>query len=262
MIKPLDPTEGTIDRPSRARSAWRDAASLRQRRWPGPPPIPPRDGMGKEAFVASLLRSMAGSEQREQPYRHWLLRACLPGAAADRILSLPFPAQSLGGVSGRRELHNGTRTYFDPESRSRFPVCQAFCEAFQDPRVTTRIAAHFGATLAGCFLRVELARDTDGFWLEPHTDLGVKSFTMLIYLSKDPQHASLGTDLYNADRSHAGRSPFEPNGALIFVPSDTTYHGFEPRRIEGVRKSVIVNYVTAEWRARDQLAFPEQPVAA
>jgi hypothetical protein len=44
------------------------------------------------------------------------------------------------------------------------------------------------------------------------------------------------------------------------VPSDVTYHGFEPRRIEGVRQSVIVNYVTSEWRAREQLAFPNQPV--
>jgi hypothetical protein len=28
-----------------------------------------------------------------------------------------------------------------------------------------------------------------------------------------------------------------------------------------VRKSVIINYVTNEWRAREQLAFPDQPIA-
>jgi len=27
-----------------------------------------------------------------------------------------------------------------------------------------------------------------------------------------------------------------------------------------VRKSVIINYVTDEWRAREQLAYPTQPV--
>jgi len=27
-----------------------------------------------------------------------------------------------------------------------------------------------------------------------------------------------------------------------------------------VRKSVIVNYVTSEWRAKEQLAFPDAPV--
>ena len=46
---------------------------------------------------------------------------------------------------------------------------------------------------------------------------------------------------------------------MVFVPSDITYHGFEPRTIDGVRKSVIINYVTNEWRAREQLAYPDRP---
>ena len=48
---------------------------------------------------------------------------------------------------------------------------------------------------------------------------------------------------------------------MMFVPSDITYHGFERRPIEGVRKSLIINYVTDEWRAREQLAFPDTPIA-
>ena len=85
-------------------------------------------------------------------------------------------------------------------------------------------------------------------------------FTMLLYTSKDPSHAALGTDIYDADKSHVGRSPFESNAALVFVPSNITYHGFERRKIDGVRKSIIINYVTNEWRAREQLAFPTQPI--
>ena len=49
---------------------------------------------------------------------------------------------------------------------------------------------------------------------------------------------------------------------MIFVPADNTWHGFEPREIPGVRQSLILNYVTPEWRAREQLAFPDQPVTA
>ena len=49
---------------------------------------------------------------------------------------------------------------------------------------------------------------------------------------------------------------------MVFIPSNDTYHGFEPRQIEGVRKSVIINYVTNDWRAREQLSFPNQPIAA
>jgi hypothetical protein len=237
----------------------RDAGAIVQRR---PQCMPPREALAiaKEACVSSLLSSVATSQRIETPYVHWLLRSCLPDAGVGQILALPFPAPRLAGVSGRRELHNATRRYFDSDSRGRFPACDIFCRAFQDRRVTDRIADRFGARLDGTFLRVELAQDTDGFWLEPHTDLGVKAFTLLIYMSSVPSHADLGTDVYDRDKKHIGRVPFAPNAAMAFVPSDITYHGFEPRRIEGVRKSVIVNYVTAEWRAREQLAFPDTPI--
>ncbi|MDX2204892.1 MAG: 2OG-Fe(II) oxygenase [Hyphomicrobiaceae bacterium] len=214
----------------------------------------------KEAFIASLTRSFAAATASDTPYRHWNLTQCMPEEAVDQILDLPFPAPALGGVSGKREIHNATRRYFDAENMGRYPVCKAFCEAFQDARVVDGVTRTFGAPIKGSFLRVEFAQDTNGFWLEPHTDLGVKTFTMLLYLSKDPSHADLGTDIYDTDKKHVGRSPFAPNGAMVFVPSDITYHGFEPREIKGVRKSVIINYVTNDWRAREQLAYPSTPV--
>ena len=177
------------------------------------------------------------------------------------MLTLPFDAPSLDGVSGKRELHNNTRKYFDVENRERFPVCEAIAQAFQDKRVTSHIEKAFGTDLKGTYLRIEFAQDIDGFWLEPHTDLGVKTFTMLLYLSQDPSHHDLGTDIYDGDKRHFGRSAFAPNGAMVFIPGNNTYHGFEKRPIKGVRTSLIINYVTNEWRAREQLSFPEAPIA-
>jgi len=214
-----------------------------------------------DAILASMLDSIAASRRTDAPYRHWQLTNCLPADAAREIVDLPFPAPDLGGVSGKREVHNATRRYFDQENMGRHPVCKAFNEAFQDRRLTSAIERHFGTRLAGSYLRVEYAQDTDGFWLEPHTDLGVKLFTLLLYLSTEPSHVDLGTDIYDQQKKHVGRSPFAHNAAMVFVPSDNTYHGFEKRRIEGVRKSVIVNYVTNEWRAREQLAYPQSPIA-
>jgi hypothetical protein len=216
----------------------------------------------KDAIVSTLLQSLDSGQQKEQPYRHWFVKDCLPADTIDAFLSIPFEAPALDGVSGKRELHNNTRKYFDAENQGRFQACAACSEALQDRRVTDRIASRFGAKLAGTYLRVEYAQDIDGFWLEPHTDLGVKAFTMLLYLSTNPQHQTLGTDIYDNSKAHVGCSPFACNSAMIFVPSSTTYHGFEPRKIEGVRKSVIINYVTNEWRAREQLAFPQTPIAA
>ena len=214
----------------------------------------------KEAVVAALSSGISSSERHEAPYRHWFIGQCLPPGAVEEINGLPFPAPALGGVSGKREVHNATRKYFDVENRAKFAVIAAVSEAFQAPQITRQIESAFGTRLEGTYLRIEYAQDTNGFWLEPHSDLGVKLFTLLLYTSTDKAHADLGTDIYDQDKRHFARSPFRPNGAMVFVPSRITMHGFEPRRIEGVRKSVIVNYVTNEWRAREQLAFPDQPV--
>jgi hypothetical protein len=214
-----------------------------------------------EAIVRNFIRSVDTAKRTDQPYRNWSLTACLPQDTVDDILALPFDAPSLDGISGKRELHNNTRKYFDVENRNMFPVCESLAQAFQDKRLTSHIEKVFGTNLKGTYLRIEFAQDIDGFWLEPHTDLGVKSFTLLLYLSKDPSHKDLGTDIYDAEKRHFGRSPFASNAAMVFVPSDNTYHGFEKRPIKGVRTSLIINYVTNEWRAREQLAFPEEPLS-
>ena len=215
-----------------------------------------------DSVIAALSQSFETAKRHESPYRHWFVQNCLPDHVADEITSLPFPPPALGGLSGKRELHNATRKYFDLDNRAAFPSVEAFAQAFQSRAITSLIERRFATSLAGTYLRLEYAQDTGGFWLEPHTDLGVKVFTMLLYLSKDAAHRDLGTDIYDAEKKHAARSPFQPNGAMIFVPSNDTYHGFESRNIEGVRKSVIINYVTTDWRAREQLSFPDSPIAA
>ena len=214
-----------------------------------------------EDVVRTFQHCVDTAKRSEQPYRHWTLKGCLPCDSVEDIVALPFEAPSLDGVSGKRELHNKTRKYFDVENRRRFPVCEAVAQAFQDRRVTSHIERAFSTDLKGTYLRIEFAQDVDGFWLEPHTDLGVKVFTMLLYLSKDESHRYLGTDIYDGEKRHVARSPFAPNAAMVFVPGSNTYHGFEKRPIEGVRTSLIINFVTNEWRAREQLSFPDAPIA-
>jgi hypothetical protein len=185
----------------------------------------------------------------------------LPADVVQALDALPFEAPALDGVSGSREIHNNTRRYIDADAIAAYPVCRAVAEAFQDPRTVAAVEQVTGAQLDGCCLRIEYAQDTDGFWLQPHTDLGVKKFTLLYYLSPESQD-DLGTDIYADAKTWSHRAPFTPGAALAFVPSDNTWHGFEPRPIPVVRKSLIVNYVTAEWRAREQLAYPDTPVGA
>jgi hypothetical protein len=213
-----------------------------------------------EDIKASLQKSVRSAEQHETPYRHWYIQNVFPQPVYEVLKDMPFPVADLGGVSGTREAHNADRVYFSEKNLNDFENCRAAAEAFQDPETVRLFSDAFGGKLKDSFVRVEYAQDIDGFWLKPHTDLGVKMFTMLIYMSDDPAHAELGTDIYADPDTHVGRSPFRPNSAMIFIPSDKTWHGFEKRRIHGVRRSIILNYVTNEWRAREQLAFPQSPV--
>jgi hypothetical protein len=206
----------------------------------------------------AFLASVAERRTFDAPYRHFFLDNVLPDAATRDLNALPFGAPSLDGVSGRREVHNDTRSYFDAANMVRFPVMAQMAEAFQSPQIARAIRDAFDAPIDDTFLRLEYALDIDGFWLEPHTDLGVKKFTCLLYLSEG--HDDLGTDIYWDKQRHFGVSPFRVNSAMVFVPSDCTWHGFEKRPIKGVRKSVILNYVTHDWRAREQLSFPDAPV--
>lgn len=213
------------------------------------------------AIKAQIAASLAAAVVSETPYRHWTWSNLFPKAVVDALFDLPFKAPELGGISGKRELHNDTRTYFDDENIARRPVCEALARAFHDGDTVAMLAKATGARLDDTFLRIEFAQDVDGFWLQPHTDEGAKMITILYYLA-EPGQEDLGTDVYAARDSWAERAPFVRNQALVFVPGDHTWHGFEPRKIEGVRKSVIINYVTHEWRDRSQLAYNTETVRA
>jgi hypothetical protein len=209
---------------------------------------------------AAVLASVTARRGFDRPYPYYLVDNLFPAAVADELADLPFQAPSLDGVSGKRELHNDKRRYFDAPTNAEHPVMGRVAEALQATDVVSEIARTFDAPIDDTFLRLEYAQDIDGFWLEPHTDLGVKKFTCLIYLSQGPGHEDLGTDIYASKEEHVGAPPFIRNSAMIFVPGADTWHGFEKRPIAGVRRSVILNYVTHDWRAREQLSFPETPV--
>jgi hypothetical protein len=84
---------------------------------------------------------------------------------------------------------------------------------------------------------------------------------MQIYLNTDPDADTLGTDMYDKDKKWHSRAPGAMGNGMIFLPPEpASWHGFEKRPIADVRRSLIVNYVTDDWRARHELAFPESPV--
>lgn len=216
----------------------------------------------RDDIVGHLLRAFEHAKSTAAPFEHWQLHDVLPAQSGASLRALPFLVADLGGVSGKRELHNDQRCYFAGSVNDAYPLCAALADAFQSDVVVRAVEAATATSLAGTYVRLEYAQDVDGFWLQPHTDLGVKRFTMLIYLPDSPEQHDLGTDIYADEETWTKRYPFIENSALAFIPGDNTWHGMERRPIHGVRRSLIMNYVTDAWRERGQLAYPDRPVLA
>lgn len=208
----------------------------------------------------TVCASLSAAARYEEPYPHFYADDLLPQALVEALALLPVEPPDLSRFFGKREDQNARRFYVNAASMQRFPAFAHLAGALQSKRVAGAIAALSMAPLEGTHLRLEYAVDCDGFWLEPHTDLGEKKLTCLISLADGEKQADLGTDIYGPHNKLHKRAPFRRNGALMFVPGAATWHGFEKRPIAGLRRSLILNYVGPHWRERGQLAFPGRPI--
>ncbi len=207
-------------------------------------------------IAAHFCASLAHAQSFAAPFPYFRAADLFPAKVAEALAALPLAAPS--PASGRRELVE-SRLYVDSARRQEDELLGALASALQSPCAASALHALCGAPLEGTYLRLEYTIDADGFWLEPHTDLGVKKFTGLIPLAGE-EGQDLGTDLYRSASEAFGRVPFEPNAGTLFVPGESTWHGFARRPIKGLRKSIILNYVGPDWQSREQLAFPDMPI--
>lgn len=208
--------------------------------------------------ISQLKTSIAQAQVSDDPYRHYILSDLFDSQLVDDILDMPFEPLDLDYTSGSREEFNPVRRYLNPEAIASYPAAERVANTFLSPDVIAMFEEQGGISLKGSLLRIEYAIDKDKFWLKPHTDIGAKLFTILIYLSKDADASGWGTDIYHDENHYHSTVSYETNTALLFYPTDKTWHGFEPRIISGVRKTLIVNYVKPEWRNRQELVHPTQ----
>lgn len=208
------------------------------------------------SVAETFLGCLAAADHRTQPFDYWLLKNAMPAEDVEDLVNLPIPPAKGAVFNGRRETNNSMRAYFTPENQEKYPVCRRVVEGFQSERVRNAIERETGTDLSGALLRIEYCQDTSGFWLEPHTDIFVKKFTMLVYLSDDPGLALAGTDIHEGppDFKYVTTAPYGRNLGVIFIPSKKSWHGVGHHKIEGLRRSIIINYVTPDWRDKWELA--------
>lgn len=212
--------------------------------------------LAENPVAQSFLACLARAKHVTKPFDYWLLEGALPEKDVSGILALPFAPPAEAVFNGRRETNNALRMFFGEEAQEKFAVCRRVVDGFKDKRVIETIERTTGADLSGTRLRIEYCQDGPGFWLEPHTDIAVKKFTMLVYLSDDPGLRLAGTDIHEGppDYKYVTSAPYGKNLGVIFIPAGNTWHGVGHHAISGQRKSIIVNYVSPAWRDTFELA--------
>lgn len=121
----------------------------------------------------------------------------------------------------------------------------------------------------GC--RTLVTRDHGDYALGPHTDAAAKFITALFYLPPDERFADFGTSLYRPKEAgrtdwssrHFSHGDFErvrtipnlPNSVLIFVKSDTSFHGVSPGNYPNDGRNMMmwipeVGLTQRNWRPR------------
>lgn len=220
------------------------------------PKLNPTEHAPSDSAAKSFLACLKSARHETSPFDYWLLETPLPEGYCEDIANLPFPPPEGAVFNGKRETNNDLRVYFTPENQAKFEICRHIVEGFKDASVKKAIEEATGTALSNTHLRIEYCQDTDGFWLEPHTDIFVKKFTMLVYLSDDPNLANAGTNIFDGppDFKFVGSAPYGKNKGVIFIPGENTWHGVGHHPVKGVRKSIIINYVTSDWRDKWELA--------
>lgn len=214
-----------------------------------------KDSIGAEQFI----KAWNGADCSDAPYPHRVLKNVIEPDILKQVNDVPMEVFDLDYTQGSREEFNAYRRYFNPEFMAKNPAAKHIADVFRSKSVIEQIEKTGGISLKDSLLRIEYAVDAGEFWLQPHTDIGVKLFTMLIYMTPDGDE-SWGTDIYADAETHVARSPYHFNSALQFYPAENTWHGFEKRELNGVRKSLIINFVTQDWRNRQELTHPTNPV--
>jgi hypothetical protein len=207
-----------------------------------------------EPLLKKVTENLSKVISKSEPFKHWLYNSVLLEETVDELLKLPFEAPIIEHYTGKRESNNQTRVFFNKENCEKFNVINDLVKVFNNSKIIDQLGNICGRDLTKGKLRIEYTMDTGDFWLEPHLDIKEKLLTFLVYLSKDPGSNEWGTTIYNPDLSFHSKAPYRSNLGLMFNQGINTWHGVPKQNIQGIRKNLIINYVTGEWQSIHELA--------
>ncbi|MFL2903794.1 MAG: 2OG-Fe(II) oxygenase [Limisphaerales bacterium] len=197
----------------------------------------------KKNYLSNLIKS-------EDPYLHYeSAGGSIPIDFANALSKIKFKhAPSADSYTGTRADYKNSRLFLKKDGNFSKEI-HAEVSYLDSDDFKKELSELFEVDFYDTRLRVELVEDTDGFFQVPHLDVTQKRITWLTYLGNSNDVGDVGTDIYNEEKEIVKSATFEYNNALIFFPGKNTWHGFtKGKRIISKRRTLIINYVTRDWR--------------
>ena len=208
----------------------------------------------------NLLYALKNSTtQFDFPYTHWIVEQPVTSEVLTEVVTTPMN-KGTRAFDGTRAADNGgngidakLRLYITSENVDEFPAIGKMIDELLAPDTVMQFEKMLQRDLSDAYLRVEAIADVDGFWLKPHKDINEKLMSMLVYVNIWGENEVLGTDIYDDDLNVVKTIPYRNNLGYLFSPGENTWHGLEKKKINTVRRSILINYVTFEtcWKVPD-----------
>ena len=193
-------------------------------------------------FLSSILNE---SKKHNYPFDHWEYNNALSEEAINEIVNADIPDLSEHNLSydGTRAIDGGAAEFregiisggkakkfrcFITKNAPEYPNLVKFIKELQSEKVHKTISKMIGKDLSHSFVRVEVICDREGFWLKPHCDIKEKLMSGLIFINKENESESLGTDFYNEKLEKVKTVPYKNNYGYLFTSGpNTCMHGKE-----------------------------------
>ena len=201
-------------------------------------------------MYTKLSDTIRQSKSPTQPWEHHILENVLTLNQIDEVLNANISDNRI--MDGTRAAgEKNTREYVTKENCYKYPALLGLIIDLQKHTVRTEVENLLGIDTSNTYVRLEILRDTQSFWLQPHVDISEKLMSGMIYVNTTDEDESLGTDLYETDLEgipqYVKTIPFKHNTGVIWRNDSNTYHGVESgKQISVDRRGLQINYVTFE----------------
>lgn len=169
----------------------------------------------------------------------------------------------ISDCNGTRGCKNLSRLFIEKTNINCYKELKPLVTHLCCKKTINKFKELFNLNFENIKVRLELVRDTNNFYLYPHLDNKKKKIlSLLIFLNNNSQPLDSGTDIYEVKNEYKNNPldivksdfkffntidsiPFKNNTALIFSPTDNSWHGLNKNKLFDDRRVIMVNYINS-----------------